>query len=290
MYKINEYISLVLKDRKTIIFLGGSEFLICKAVFVDIDTNDKGFVYDTIDEVIDDGANRIYVPISPEEEFWIHCSNLQAWAENNYNTALLHSNIAFPLLEGLVGLRDPLAKRVFKDEVIKRLLSDYTPTILNILKHGYLYIFTDEEFEFLLAEVKEKIYSLDKRVLDLVFESDDFDEVPPIDRFDIRTIIFSIDDPRLNLLELIVKFGNLYYKKYYKSFSSWIIKFLDRLVRKKPKFFREKIELFFEKGYLNLPVKKKSLGEVDQLDFSEMDDFSIILYNRYFRDMDLKKF
>ena len=27
---------------------------------------------------------------------------------------------------------------------------------------------------------------------------------------------------------------------------------------------------------------------VDQLDFSEMDDFSIILYNRYFRDMNLK--
>ena len=284
MFKINKYLALDLQKGKTVILLEGSEFLICKAVFVDINGNMEELVYDTIDEVVDDESNRVFLSINPEEEFWVHCSNLQAWVENNYDTALLHSNIAFPLLEGLVGLGDPLAKRKFKDEVVKRLVLDYTPTILYLLKGGYLSMFTDEEFEFLLSEISGKIYSLDKRVLDMVFISDDFDEIPPIDRFSIRAIKFSSDHPSLNLLELIIRFGNLYYE----SFSSWIIKFLDRIVRKKPEFFREKIDLFLKKGYINLPIKKKSLEDVDQLDFSEMDDFSIILYNRYFRDMNLK--
>jgi len=37
--------------------------------------------------------------ITPEEEFWGHCSNLQTWVEHNYDTNILDDNLAFPLLK-----------------------------------------------------------------------------------------------------------------------------------------------------------------------------------------------
>lgn len=40
--------------------------------------------------------------------------------ENNYDTRLLHRNIAFPLLKKLTDAEDPLAKKVFRKEIIKR--------------------------------------------------------------------------------------------------------------------------------------------------------------------------
>ncbi|KKK68925.1 hypothetical protein LCGC14_2939170 [marine sediment metagenome] len=39
--------------------------------------------------------------ISPETEFWGHCSNIQAWVETNYNPNVLHSSISLPLLTEL---------------------------------------------------------------------------------------------------------------------------------------------------------------------------------------------
>ena len=61
--------------------------------------------YDSI-QSIDEAAEylnrtleRGYRKIDPETEFWGHCSNLEAWAENNYDTRFLHRNLAFPLLK-----------------------------------------------------------------------------------------------------------------------------------------------------------------------------------------------
>jgi len=279
MFKINKYIALNLQHGKTVVLLGGSEFLVCKAVFVDINKDLDEEKYNTIDEVVDDEDKRIFVPLNPKEEFWVHCSNIQAWAENSYNTALLHSNIAFPLLEELVRLGDSLAKKTFKDEIVRRLLMDYVPTIIYLLNRGYLDMFTDEEFDTLLSEVRRKPYSLNKRVLDLILISDDFDEVPPIDRLSARTILFLIEHPYLNLFELFFKFGHLYLK----TFSEWIFKSLDRLVKKNPEFFWNKIDFFLKKGYLRLPVMKSTPDDV-KLDYSEMDDFSILFFNKYLRE------
>lgn len=67
--------------------------------------------------------------ITPEEEFWGHCSNLQAWVENNYDTRLLHSNIAFPLLKKLTEAGDPNTNKVFKEEIARRFESGFMPVI-----------------------------------------------------------------------------------------------------------------------------------------------------------------
>ena len=49
--------------------------------------------------------------------------NLQVWAEMNYDTRILHRNLAFPLLKKLAQVGDPIAKKALKDEIAKRFLS-----------------------------------------------------------------------------------------------------------------------------------------------------------------------
>ncbi|KKK43244.1 hypothetical protein LCGC14_0911180 [marine sediment metagenome] len=283
MFRINKYITLDLQNGKTVILLGGIKFLLCKGVFVNINSNIVKQGHNTIDEIIDDESKLAFVPLDPEEEFWVHCSNLQAWEENNYDSTMLHSNIAFPLLEELVGLGDPLAKRVFKDEVVRRLFMDYTPTIVYLLKHEYLSLFTDEELELIMLEVKKKNYICDKGVLDMLFINDDFDEDPPIDRLNLRTMIFFIEHPHLNLFELLIKYADSYFSRYH----HWIIKFLDHLYKSCPELFEDKINLFLKKGYSLLPprrIGKKESG-MNLFDFSKMNKFTIVLYTRYLRDM-----
>ena len=53
-------------------------------------------------------------------EFWGHCSNLEVWNENDYDTRLLEKTLAFPLLKKLVRVRDKRAVKSFKLEVAER--------------------------------------------------------------------------------------------------------------------------------------------------------------------------
>ena len=83
---------------------------------------------ESIDQIIYEGNKNfenegIKYQISSEEEFWAHASNLQVWVESNYDTRLLHNNLAFPLLKELVELGDLVAAKVFKEEIVKRFSS-----------------------------------------------------------------------------------------------------------------------------------------------------------------------
>ena len=68
--------------------------------------------------------------ITPKQEFWGHCSNIQAWVECEYDTRLLHSNLSFPLLKALSDAGDQLALIRFKEEIALRLEGGYFPVIL----------------------------------------------------------------------------------------------------------------------------------------------------------------
>jgi hypothetical protein len=92
-FKVNDYVSLKFNYPDTEIYINGKYFMQCFSL---IDT---------------------------EEEFWGHCSNLQAWSEHDYDTRLLKVNLAFPLLEQLAEAGDNLARIKFKEEILKRLLS-----------------------------------------------------------------------------------------------------------------------------------------------------------------------
>jgi small GTP-binding protein len=160
--KINDYITLKLEKDRTNIYVGGKLFHQCKYLLLDIPI-DKIREYDelnSIDEAaerLDSSMERQILPksyLTPETEFWGHCSNIQAWYENNYTTNLLHRNLAFPLLKALVNAGDPLAEKVFKEEIAIRFESGYPSVVLYLIKQGYLDYLNEEELNILFESSK----------------------------------------------------------------------------------------------------------------------------------------
>jgi Leucine-rich repeat (LRR) protein len=95
---------------------------------------------------------RSQLDIPPETEFWGHCSNIQAWAENNYDTRILHRSLSFPLLKKLSEAGDPIAKQVFKEEIASRLESGYPSVIGFLSQRGYINILNEEEFKSVVED------------------------------------------------------------------------------------------------------------------------------------------
>jgi len=159
-FAINEFLSLKLEGDFTVIYVAEKPFQQCKFLLLEIPVRD----ITSLDKVksIDEAArelSRALEPsdefprvdqIPPETEFWGHCSNLQAWYENDYNTRLLHSNLAFPLLKKLTEAGDLLARKVFKDEIAKRYNSGIENVRKFLEKGDYLRFLTKEEFYSLI--------------------------------------------------------------------------------------------------------------------------------------------
>lgn len=154
-YTINKVLDLRFEDRKTHIYVNNKLFIHCKHILLNITLNDTEEIanINSIDEVVENLDRSIelngkkFNPITPEMEFWAHCSNLQVWYENSYNTCLIHSNLAFPLLKELVKAGDLIAKKKFKEEVAKRFESQNMSVIQFLLYNNYLDYFNREELE-----------------------------------------------------------------------------------------------------------------------------------------------
>ncbi len=154
-FRINKFITLELEGKDTVIYVSGKRFQQCMYLFlvIPVDNLDQIYEIESIDEVaeeLDRSINPKYsrhMRISPEEEFWAHCSNIQAFYENNYNTKILHRNLAFPLLMKLYEAEDPKAIKVFKEEIAQRLSSDHENTVLFLLENNYQFFLTTEEFD-----------------------------------------------------------------------------------------------------------------------------------------------
>ena len=172
-FKVNEFITLKLEEEiiieeeniretKTNIYVKGELFRQCSFLLINIPIEEISS-FDSI-ESIDEAEERLDTSleedkepfeyeIPPETEFWGHCSNLQVWAENNYDTRLIHRNLAFPLLKKLTEVGDPIARRVFKEEIGKRFTSCYLPVIHVLLFEDYLDYLSEEELGILFSEV-----------------------------------------------------------------------------------------------------------------------------------------
>jgi len=157
-FQVNDYITLRLVRDETVIFVAGEHFMQCKKLLIDIPVGDMENFDDieSIDEVADmlkwnvelGRQEGVEYDLSPETEFFGHCSNLRGWWEHNYNTNLIHRNLAFPLLKKLTEVGDPVAKRVFKEEITKRFESGSPNVIKYLLIQGYLeYIKTEINIE-----------------------------------------------------------------------------------------------------------------------------------------------
>lgn len=153
---INDFLSLKLEEGKTNIYVNNEFFEQSKYLMlnVPIEEPEKFNGIDSTDEVADllgwdyegqQGVEYEMYEIDPRTEFWGHCSNLQAWYENDYDTRILHSELAFPLLKKLSDAGDHLARKVFKEEIAKRFESGYPTVIACLLLGQYLNYLTREE-------------------------------------------------------------------------------------------------------------------------------------------------
>ncbi|MBY8984071.1 MAG: hypothetical protein KGD65_03300 [Candidatus Lokiarchaeota archaeon] len=105
-FRINEYLTLRQdEDGKTIIYVAGKPFRNCKYLLINIPVGEATNLneIESIDEAAENldksleplkSRKQFKYTIPPEVEFWGHCSNLQVWYENGYNTRLLHANLA----------------------------------------------------------------------------------------------------------------------------------------------------------------------------------------------------
>jgi Leucine-rich repeat (LRR) protein len=158
-YKINKFIELRLEGKETVIYLNGNKYIQCKMILKNFHVDDLIHIkdYNSIDALLqnfDTDLTNSYHNISPKEEFWAHCSNLEVWSENMYDTQLLHFNLAFPLLKELAKLGDVNARKIFREEIGKRITSGDLKTVKYLILENYIENLTDEETEFIFRELK----------------------------------------------------------------------------------------------------------------------------------------
>jgi len=161
-FRVSDYLVLKLENNRTNIYVGGRLFNHCKYLLLNINCNEFK-EYDEL-ESIDEAAEKLGDPmhgigfqkyhVSPKTEFWGHCSNIQAWYENKYDTRLLHRNLAFPLLKALIKTGDPLAKKVLKEEIAQRLESGYPSVVLYLIKENYLNYLNQDELNTIFENPK----------------------------------------------------------------------------------------------------------------------------------------
>ncbi len=167
IFIINKFLTLKLEGKETHIYISGKSFRQCKFLLIEISKDDIGNFdeiksIDAAAEKLDhsfeprNGGRLISSEVPPEEAFWGHCSNLQVWAENNYNSKFLHANLAFPLLRELTKMGDSQASRVFKEEIVKRYNSGIETVRQFLRMNGYLKYLSMEEYLSLLDSQEER--------------------------------------------------------------------------------------------------------------------------------------
>ncbi|TFF69126.1 MAG: hypothetical protein EU516_01375 [Promethearchaeota archaeon] len=242
-FKINKYMKLKLENRRTIIYVNNRPFRQCMYLLLNIQV-DKIKEYDEINS-IDEAASKLdrkmernHNIIPPETEFWGHCSNLQAWADNNYDTRILHRNLAFPLLKALADAGDPIAKSRFKEEIAIRYATGHPTVVRFLTQNGYLYYLTEEEFESVLVDIDfPTIDEYSRKIIAFLENFDDRDAINNAKRtttkflanfrfaYKYLILIKAMDKIPLEFRRMYVEFIYNKYKNY-RAFP--LLKFLNK--------------------------------------------------------------
>ncbi|MHA1461110.1 MAG: hypothetical protein ACTSO8_06470, partial [Promethearchaeota archaeon] len=149
-----------LENGKTYIYINDKRYIQCLKLLL---TLRKEHQFDSIDQMEFSNLHRVKdshettVGITAEEEFTAHCSSLQAFAENNYDTKLLHRSISFPLLKKLYEVGDPIAQKIFVSELKKRCENGHPRTILFLIEDNYLSYLGDNWFVDQLNDPDSKV-------------------------------------------------------------------------------------------------------------------------------------
>jgi len=258
MFKINQYLELRLEAAKTIIYVSDQKFTQCKLVvfnllpdqILSIDNNLK-----SMDEFLSQGFTsniQNKSQISPEEEFWVHCSNIHTWSLNSYDTSLLDSYLAFPLLKKLADAGDLIAKRVFKEEISKRLKTNVPQVLRFLLNEKYDLYLTQEELLSSILNTEDSIALSDiASYLEVKYY-----------------LVFQFDDLREKFLNIYRSQEDLYNYEYYFSALNGRVLELELFMNKNHALFPRTFNKFkkLERLYLYLD----NLGQ-------KMIDFNIKL-------------
>lgn len=161
--------------------------------------------FDDFDNSLEEEANPF---ISPLEEFWAHSSNLQVWEEQDYDTRLLHSNLAFPLLKKLTKLGDFRAKKIFKEEIVKRFRLGNENLRRYPIQEGYISLLNEKEKEILYEnnlDIKKKLDSRLKTKLRIASDISGYHS--GIELRMGKIIKLKIDDSDLTLISVNIQFN-----------------------------------------------------------------------------------
>jgi len=242
-YKVNEYIKLKLEGGRTLIYVNNRPFRQCMYLLLNIPI-DRIEEYDEINSIdeaavkLDSKMERNHRIIPPETEFWGHCSNLQAWADNGYDTRILHRTMAFPLLKALSDAGDPIARRKFKEEIAMRYATGHPTVVRFLTQNGYLHYLTEQEFESILIDIDfPSINEFARRISPLLRDIENPDSKRQIKSLTSRFLReFRFSYKYLILLksiekipeELRQKFVELVINQYKNNRSFPILKFLNK--------------------------------------------------------------
>ncbi len=181
-FRLNKYVTLKLENNeKTMIYINNEPFKLCKSLIINLPNSSLDEI-ESIDDAIEEVSKNYKLEnyqIPPETEFWGHCSNLQVWIESEYDTRLLQSELAFPLLEKLCNIGDPIAKIKFKEEIVKRLESGSQNVINFLYEEGFIEEFLSEEelfYAILSPEEAEVMLDLELVLKDIIYQRWKWDE------------------------------------------------------------------------------------------------------------------
>lgn len=141
-FPITDYLEVVLtEDDKTAIYINGQHFIQCSHVLTTVHTDEieNIILLESVDDIKEAPETIV---IDPETRYFVHCSNLQAWVENKFDSRMLHSNLSFPLLKKLVE-EGCVSNIVLKEEIAKR-FENGSAEMINFLLE-YLNILSKED-------------------------------------------------------------------------------------------------------------------------------------------------
>jgi Leucine-rich repeat (LRR) protein len=260
-----------------VIYVAGEKFYQCKYLLIEIPKEEIEYFEDitSIDEISEKLDHSLEKKVNlknlkPEIEFWGHSSNLQTWAENHYDTSLLHSNLAFPLLKKLTHIGDPLAKRVFKNEIAERLTSGHRNVEQYLIQENYLEYFNKEETDVLMEYFFEQIErrfmkqhsnELDKAEIDILLDFVEFNIS--------NSKVFLLNELRsLETIDKGIQLGYTYEQGAVKTlgFNKCGVKTLPLSIGN----FKCVRELFLTENRIhNVPESIRNLKSLEKLDLSD---------------------
>ncbi len=209
-FVVSKHISIRLEGTEIYIYIDGNRFKQCASLVLNIPI-DKIEDFDdikSIEEAVErlestEGWDQLSLEyhISPEEEFFGHCSNIQAWYESGYNSNILHYTLSFSLLQELAKY-DSVAKAVLREEVAKRLATGYENVTNYIYESRLILLLShDEILDILLHPEDAEIFHELESVLQAKVYISNEDKFPRYS-YSGRDYLATVEDRRIVSLRL----------------------------------------------------------------------------------------